>query len=186
MTEEHLRELLGKCSSRGRSGHRFPQSLLAPYIPGLFAEILRSVAASSHLQPRARKPVVHRPKPTALALPRPVPKPACLEQFVPEIRIPMPSYRPVFNGASHSLPTSSINIRRPPLAEIHPNNLLRNSIAPPPPPKSIDNNTEDNDDILSISSTASRLTIKIPMKRIYENDPEWFEGLRSRKNRDTR
>jgi len=76
ITTEDLKQLLGKCSSRGRCGHRFPQSLLTPYISGLFVEMLQSVAASSHLQPKARKPVVRHPKPRASALPCPVPKPA--------------------------------------------------------------------------------------------------------------
>jgi len=116
-TEEDLKEVLGKCSSRGKSGHQFPESLLTPYLSHLFDAVIRRLACSSHLQPKARKPAVRRRKPTASHLPCPVLKPACLEQFVPEIRIPMPSYCPVFNAAASQL-ASSIQDSQPPLAEI--------------------------------------------------------------------
>ncbi|TMC15609.1 MAG: hypothetical protein E6J34_21630 [Chloroflexi bacterium] len=188
-TEENLKEVLGKCGSRGRSGHRFPQSLLTPHLSGLFAAVLESIASSVHLQPKSRKSTVHRPKSALLrpaTLPRPIPKPACLERFLPEIRIPMPSYRPVFNAAALSLPTASIAASRSPLADIQPNSLPRNSIGNVPnllphPPKSLGDKNEDTDDIVSIISTISRFTIKLPMKRIRENDPGWFEDYESRR-----
>ena len=94
----------------------------------------------------------------------------------------MPPYLPVYNAAASSLPNSSVESRRPPLAEIQPNSFLRNSILPPHPPKSIRDKDEDADDIASNASTTSRLTIKLPMKRMRENDPGWFEAFQSRKS----
>src|SRR5436309_5765653 len=169
--EEDLKEVLGKCHSKGKSGHRFPQSLLTPYLSSLFVRFLESIASSSHVQPKARKPVDHHLKPTASRLPCPISKPACLERFVPEIRIPMPSYRPMFNRATLSFPTSSTNANpnRPPLAEITHNSFLRNLISNAVnslthPPKSIWDENEDTDDIVSITSTVSHFTIQLPMK----------------------
>jgi hypothetical protein len=172
--EEDLKEVLGKCGTGGRSGHRFPESLLTPYISDLFAAVVRSLASSISLQ--AAKPRKRVPRPKATASHR-ISKPTCLERTVPDIVIPMPAYRPGFITAGSSLPTSSVATHRPPLAEIQPNSFLRNSIPPPHPPKD-----EDADDIASNASTTSRFTIKLPMKRIRENDPVWAEGFDSRKS----
>ena len=60
--------------------------------------------------------------------------------------------------------------------------LLHNSISHPHPPKSIRDKDEDADDIASNASTTSRFTIKLPMKRIRENDPVWAESFDSRKS----
>ena len=175
--EEDLKEVLGKCSSRGKSGHWFPQSLLTPHLSSLFAAVIRSLACSSHLQCKARKPAVRRRKPTGLHLPRPVSK------LVTEIKIPMPLYHPMFNGAASSQLTSSIEVSQPPLAEIQPNSLLHNSIPPSCPPKSRWARDEEIDEIESMASPASHFTITFPMKCIHEHDLEWFEDWESWKSR---
>ena len=181
--EEDLKEVLGKCGTGGRSGHRFPESLLTPYISDLFAAVTRSLASSILLQAAKPRKPVPRPKATASHLRRPISKPACLERTVLDIIIPMPAYRPGFVTARSSLPTSSMATHRPPLAEIQSNSFLCNSIpSPHPPPKSIRDKDEDANDIASNASTTSRFTIKLPMKRIRENDPVWAEGFDSRKS----
>lgn len=98
----------------------------------------------------------------------------------------MPSYRPVFNAVALSLSTTSMAVSRSPLAEIQPNSLFRDLIgyvANPlsHPLKSLGDKNEDIDDIISITSTISRFTIKLLMKRIRENDLGLFEDYESRR-----
>jgi hypothetical protein len=102
--EEDLKEVLGNAVLAAHlviSDTLEVFSLGNPYVSDLFAAVMWSFADSSSLslQLKPRKqwqavPIVsyqtHSTSRSALHLPRHISKPACLEQFVPDIGIPMP------------------------------------------------------------------------------------------------